>query len=88
MDFWDVKTFPGPRGLFAVVGKHALQFALLAAGVAHRDIWRLTDDKIDRAFEKLNEIRPHVTKWWTAGGEAPQLLINREYAMTARSMAG
>lgn len=37
--------------------------------------------KIDRAFGKLDEIKPHITKWWTAGGEAPQLLINREYAV-------
>lgn len=57
--------------------------ALVAAGVASRDIWPLTDDKLDRAFEKLNEIKPHITKWWSAGGEAPQLLINREYAIAS-----
>ncbi|MDH2356506.1 ABC transporter substrate-binding protein [Bradyrhizobium sp. SSUT112] len=82
-DFWDVKKFPGPRGLFASAGKCNIQFALLAAGVAHKDIWPLTDDKVDRAFAKLNEIRPHITKWWSAGGEVPQLLINREYATSS-----
>lgn len=79
-DFWDIKKFPGPRGL-DFRGKHAIQFALLADGVAHKDIWPLTDDKLDRAFAKLNEIKPHVAKWWTGGGEATQLMINKEYTM-------
>nr|WP_256470499.1 extracellular solute-binding protein [Bradyrhizobium sp. 45] len=77
-DFWDVRKFPGPRGLDTLFGKHAIQFALLAAGVAHKDIWPLTDDKLDRAFAKLNEIKPYIAKWWSAGGEAPQLMINKE----------
>ncbi|MCK1703686.1 MULTISPECIES: extracellular solute-binding protein [unclassified Bradyrhizobium] len=57
-DFWDVTKFPGPRGLDTIFGKHAIQFALLAAGLRHKDIWPLTDDKLDRAFAKLNEIKP------------------------------
>jgi putative spermidine/putrescine transport system substrate-binding protein/mannopine transport system substrate-binding protein len=83
VDFWDVKKFPGPRGLYAVDAKRNIQFALLASGVAPKDIWPFTEEKIDRAFKKLDEIKPHVAKWWTAGGEAPQLLMNREYAMTS-----
>lgn len=81
VEFWDVAKFPGPRGLFGSTGRTNIQFALMASGVAHKEIWPLTDDKLDRAFEKLNEIKPHISKWWTAGGEAPQLLNNREYAM-------
>ncbi|WP_404294928.1 ABC transporter substrate-binding protein (plasmid) [Microvirga sp. RSM25] len=81
-DFWDVKAYPGPRGLYAPAAKHNLEFALMADGVAKSEIWPLTDDKIDRALKKLDEIKPHVTKWWTAGGEAPQLLLNREFVMT------
>lgn len=83
IDFWDVKKFPGPRGLQATLGKKNIQYALLADGVAHGDIWPFTDDKLIRAFKKLDEIKPHVSKWWIAGGEGPQLLANREYAMTA-----
>lgn len=82
-DFWDVKKFPGPRGLYAPEAKRNFVPALLADGVAPGDIWPLTDDKVDRAFRKLNEIKPHVAKWWSAGGESPQLLINREYVMTS-----
>ncbi|MET4324053.1 ABC transporter substrate-binding protein [Bradyrhizobium sp. RT5a] len=83
VDFWDLKKFPGARGLEALLGKHTIPLALLAAGLAHQDIWPLTDEKLDRAFDKLNQIKPYVSKWWSAGGEPPQLLINGEYAMTS-----
>src|SRR5437764_10070973 len=43
----------------------------------------MTDEKIDRALRKLDELRPHITKWWASGGEPPQLLMNREYALTS-----
>ncbi|UPJ94924.1 ABC transporter substrate-binding protein [Bradyrhizobium sp. 172] len=82
-DFWDVKTFQGPRGLEALNVRHNIVFALAADGVAHKDIWPLTDDKIERALKKLDELKANVAKWWTAGGEPPQLLINREYAMSS-----
>ncbi|MCK1353827.1 ABC transporter substrate-binding protein [Bradyrhizobium sp. CW7] len=82
-DFWNVKAFPGPRGLDGSVGWRPMLFALMADGVAHKDLWPLTDDKIDRALKKLDEIKQHITKWWTAGGEPIQLLINREYALTS-----
>lgn len=81
-DFWNVEAFPGPRGLYSPAAKHNIEFALLADGMPKDELWPLTDDKIDRAFGKLDEIKPHVTKWWEAGGESPQLLINREYVMT------
>lgn len=83
VDFWDVKRFPGPRGLFASRGMENIRHALIAAGFTKKDIWPLTDDKIDLAFKKLNEIKPHITKWWSAGGEPEQLLTNREYVATS-----
>lgn len=83
IDFWDVKKFPGPRGLMGQRGVFNLQFALLADGVAPKGIWPLDDERIDRALKKLDEIKPHVVKWWVAGGEAPQLLLRGECVMTA-----
>lgn len=82
-DFWNIKDFPGPRGLDGSLGWRSMLFALMADGVAHKDLWPLTDDKIDRALKKLDEIKPHITKWWMAGGEPIQLLISREYALTS-----
>lgn len=81
-DFWNVKKFAGPRGLYGSEATRNMVSALLADGATSKDIWPLTDDKIDRALKKLTEIKPHITKWWTAGGEPIQLLKNREYAMT------
>ncbi|WP_271672870.1 ABC transporter substrate-binding protein [Bradyrhizobium sp. CCBAU 51627] len=84
-DFWNVKEFPGPRGLNGSgrAGLGPMLFALMADGVAHKDLWPLSDEKIDQALKKLDEIKPHITKWWTAGGEPIQLLINREIALTS-----
>ncbi|MHB0791053.1 ABC transporter substrate-binding protein [Bradyrhizobium sp. 5.13L] len=91
-DFWNIKEFPGPRGLGANSGLADLVFALIADGFTQKGLWRMTDDKIDRGLKKLDEIKPHITKWWTAGGEPIQLLINREYALTSspdgRALAG
>ncbi|MVT55251.1 extracellular solute-binding protein [Bradyrhizobium yuanmingense] len=83
VDFWDVKKFPGPRGLYASRGQNNIRYALIASGFTKKDMWPLTDDKLDIAFKKLNEIKPHISKWWSAGGEPAQLLINREYAVTS-----
>lgn len=81
-DFWDVKKFPGPRGFYANEAQHTFVPPLVAAGVAPKDIWPLTDDKLALAIAKLNEIKPHIAKWWSAGGECTQLLINQELALT------
>ncbi|MFK4492281.1 ABC transporter substrate-binding protein [Bradyrhizobium sp. USDA 336] len=82
-DFWNVKEFPGPRGIDGITGYRPMSFALSADGVAYKDIWPLTEDKIDQALKKLDEIKPHITKWWMAGGEPIQLLMNGEYVMTS-----
>ncbi|MGY3591858.1 spermidine/putrescine-binding protein [Bradyrhizobium sp. USDA 4341] len=84
-DFWNVKAFPGPRSLTALPtnAKHNFVYALQADGVAPSDVWPLTDEKIERALKKLDEIKPHVTKWWTAANEPNQLLTNREVVMSS-----
>ncbi|MET4222011.1 spermidine/putrescine-binding protein [Bradyrhizobium sp. LB14.3] len=84
-DFWNVKAFPGPRGLGGLpsAAKNNIVIALQADGIAKADVWPLTDDKIERALKKLDELRPHLTKWWAAAGEPNQLLVNRELVMTS-----
>lgn len=84
-DFWNIKAFPGPRGLTKLPAnaKNNIVFALQADEMAKSDLWPLTDDKIDRALKKFDEIRPHVSKWWTGGGEPTQLLTSREVVMTS-----
>jgi putative spermidine/putrescine transport system substrate-binding protein len=76
-DFWDVKSFPGPRSM----RNHplaTLEFALLADGVAPDKLYPLD---VDRAFRKLDQIKPHVSVWWTAGAQPAQLLADGEVVM-------
>ncbi|MEO9337437.1 ABC transporter substrate-binding protein [Mesorhizobium sp. SB112] len=76
-DFWDVKKFPGTRAL----RNHplaTLEAALLADGVTPDKMYPLD---VDRAFKKLEEIKPHVTVWWTSGAQSAQLLADGEVDM-------
>ncbi|MGR9244118.1 ABC transporter substrate-binding protein (plasmid) [Rhizobium leguminosarum] len=76
-DFWDVKTFPGTRAL----RNHplaTLEAALLADGVPADKLYPLD---VDRAFKKLEEIKPYVTVWWTSGAQSAQLLADGEVDM-------
>lgn len=81
-DFWDVKAFPGARGLYKQF-YYNYEAALLAAGVARKDVFPVTDEKIKIAFDKLREIKPHVKVWWNAGAQPPQLLSTGELALSS-----
>ena len=73
-DFWDVARYPGKRGLRRTARTN-LEIALLADGVAPGDVYRTlrTDDGVDRAFRKLDQIKPYVM-WWTPATPAAQML--------------
>lgn len=73
-DFWDVEKFPGARAMwnFPVT---SLEFALLADGVPADQLYPLD---VERAFNKLREIKPHITVWWSSGAQAAQLLNDGE----------
>ena len=68
------------RGLYKQL-YYNYEAALLAAGVPRNQIYPVTDDKIKVVFQKLNEIKPHVKVWWTAGAQPPQLLSSGELAL-------
>lgn len=78
-DFWDVKTFPGPRALPDTgTPWWNLIAALTADGVAPKDLFPLD---LDRAFKKLDEIKPHVTVWWQSGDQSQQIFRSKEVVM-------
>jgi putative spermidine/putrescine transport system substrate-binding protein len=79
-DFWNVKDFPGPRSLYSRF-YYNYEAALCAAGVPHNEIYPATDEKVKQAFAKLGEIKPHVSVWWKAGAQPPQLLATGEVVM-------
>ena len=81
-DFWDVKTFPGPRGLYKPF-YYNYEAALLAAGTPRDQVFPVTEDKVKLAMEKIRELKPHVKMWWTAGAQPPQLLSTGELAMSS-----
>jgi putative spermidine/putrescine transport system substrate-binding protein len=76
-DFWDVKKFPGMRSLYNNAPR-SLAFALLADGVPPD---RLYPMDIERAFKKLDQIKPHVKVWWTQGNQSQQLIRDGEIDM-------
>ena len=78
-DFWDAKAFPGPRTLSARP-QNNLEFALIADGVSVGKVYEVlgTETGQSRAFKKLDEIKPHIAKFWKSGAESVQLLSNGE----------
>ncbi len=74
-DFWDVKKFPGKRGL-RKGARYNLEFALMADGVKPADVYKVlaTKDGAERAFKKLTELKPNI-QWWEAGAQPPQFLV-------------
>ena len=78
-DFWDVKRFPGPRSLQNQAWT-CMAFALLADGVPLDKLYPLDSD---RAFRKLDEIKPHIKVWWTQGSQSQQLIRDGEVTMMA-----
>ena len=81
-DFWDVKKYPGKRGM-RKGARYNLEFALLADGVAPGEVYKVlgTPAGADRAFKKLTELRPHI-QWWEAGAQPPQFLVAGDVVMS------
>lgn len=81
-DFFDVKKFPGKRGM-RKNPKATLEFALQADGVPTDQVYEVlgTPEGVDRAFKKLDSIKDSIV-WWEAGAQPPQLLADGEVAMT------
>jgi putative spermidine/putrescine transport system substrate-binding protein len=81
-DFFDVKKFPGMRGISKrpVV---AIEFALMADGVPPADVYKTlsTPEGLDRAFKKLDSIKANLI-FWEAGAQPPQMLADGEVIMT------
>jgi putative spermidine/putrescine transport system substrate-binding protein len=83
-DFWDIAKVPGKRGLRRSP-RGTLEIALLADGVAPADVYRTlaTNDGVERAFRRLDQLAPYIV-WWTPGNrDALSLLGSGEVLMTS-----
>lgn len=82
-DYFDLKKFPGQRGMKKEPQVN-MEWALLADGVPVDKIYETlsTPTGVDRAFKKLDTIKPHIV-WWTAGAQPQQLLAAGEVTMSS-----
>jgi len=78
VEFWDVENFPGPRMMGTDDWYHVIPFALMADGVPKDELFPLD---WDRAFEKLDEIKPYITVWYTSGDQSQQAFRDEEVVM-------
>ena len=84
-DFWDVAKYPGKRGLHNGV-RGNLEFALIADGVSPGDVYKVlaTADGVDRAFRRLDQLKPYIV-WWNDDAEAAKILTTGDVLMTSAS---
>jgi putative spermidine/putrescine transport system substrate-binding protein len=84
-DFWDVAKYPGKRGLHNGV-RGNLEFALIADGVSPGDVYKVlaTTEGIDRAFRRLDQLKPYIV-WWHDDAEAARILASGDVLMTSAS---
>lgn len=73
-DFWDIARHPGKRAL-RLDPRGTLEIALMADGVAPRDVYSVlsTSAGVDRAFRKLDQLRPYLV-WWRTAEEASRIM--------------
>ena len=81
-DFWDVEKFPGKRTL-PQKPSTVIEAALLADGVARADVYKVlaTEEGLQRALDKVAELKPHVQMWWSSGAQPVQALGAGEVVM-------
>ena len=83
-DFWDVEKFPGTRAYRGNSVAGALEPALMADGVPMEEVYEVlsSEEGIERALDKIRELRPHISVFWTSGAQQAQLMKDGEVDMT------
>lgn len=80
-DFWDTAKFPGPRALQD--SPTNILAALIADGIAPEDLHPISEDMLKRAFAKLDELRPDIRTFWTAGDAPVQGVEKGDFVMSS-----
>jgi putative spermidine/putrescine transport system substrate-binding protein len=76
--FWDVKNFPGRRGLRNRVSD-TIEIALMGDGVPAKDVYPCD---VERAFKALDRIKPAVTNWIAQTAQTVSLIQANEIDFT------
>ena len=81
-DFFDVKKFPGKRGIHTWP-QAVLEMALVADGVKPAKVNKVLQGEggTDRAFAKLEDLKGHVVHW-SAGAQPLELVSSGEVVMS------
>ena len=81
-DLWNVSKWPGRRGMNKTPIA-TLELALMADGVARDQVYATlsTPEGVDRAFKKLDELKPNIV-WWQNPGQSRQMLAAGEIVMS------
>ncbi|GMG82004.1 ABC transporter substrate-binding protein [Paralimibaculum aggregatum] len=82
-DFWDIEKFPGTRAYRGKVAG-ALEPALMADGVPPEKVYEVlsSEEGIERALDKIRELKPHIAVFWSSGAQHAQLMKDGEVDMT------
>ena len=80
-EFWDVQKWPGKRGLYKDA-RIMIEIALVADGVPQKDIYQVlaTPEGVDRAFKKLDELKPYIL-WSESPADGMQRLLAGDVVM-------
>lgn len=80
-DFWDAKAFPGRRGMWGATVSRHVEYALMADGIPPEQVNPLSMEKVERAFKKLDQVKPHISVWYPGTSQAQQLLADEEVVL-------
>lgn len=86
-DFWDVERWPGKRGGYKDA-RVMVELALVADGVPQEEIYRVlaAPEGMDRAFRKLDELKPHLL-WSESPADGMQRLLAGDVVMNVNFSA-
>ncbi|WP_136621747.1 MULTISPECIES: ABC transporter substrate-binding protein [Mesorhizobium] len=73
-DFFDTKGFPGRRSL----GNFPSETLTIAAMADGTHVDKVYPIDLDKAFAKLEELKPNITAWWSSGTQATNLIMDNE----------
>ncbi|MFS8115019.1 extracellular solute-binding protein [Rhizobium jaguaris] len=78
-DMWDTTKFPGGRSFPNFDDPwRVIAAALLADGVKRENLFPLD---VDRAFKKLDKLRPSISLWWKTGDQSVQGFRAKDYSV-------
>ena len=82
-DFWDVEKFPGTRSIRLNNVDGVLEPAVMAMGVAPDKVYEFlaSEGGIEKAIEKIRELKPHISVYWKSGAMQAQLMKDQEVDM-------